>query len=300
MRTFGAKDYVETLCWIDDAKILSGSQDGRVIIWNVTNGDGQLLHTMRGWVSNISYLKDRFIVLIDNKNEGVYGYIDDVNYCIQNKKIFPEAVITSFVYHSNKIETACIVTSNGLVYTYSVSLSEWILCQSNFSKKIIKRISVSANGRFACIFRESLATEVWAISLYKGLLTFDKEYDIVRPKIDATCLTISNDGLEVCIGGWSRYLELYHGSTLQTQVPMSETVRCVAYTPDEKFQIVGAWNGCFAVIENDSKIKKTEDINRGRGLSVAVCSSSDGGDLIAFGNADTTVTVYKLDYSVMS
>lgn len=299
VRTFGSTDYVETLCWMNNTKILSGSQDGRVIVWNVKNGNGQLLHTMRGWISSISYLTDRFIVIVDNKNQGIYGYVDEDNCHIRDAKIFSEAVITSFVYHDNQMEIPCLVASNGSVYTYSRKpSSNWILCKSDFSNEIIKRISVSANGRFACILRESFALEVWSISISQGLI-FAKEREIVRPNIDVTCLAISNDGLDVSVGGWSRYLELYHGSMLQTQVPMPETVRCVSYTPDEKFQIVGAWNGYFAVIGYNSQIKEIEGNNRGRGLSVAVCSSSDEEVSIAFGNADTTVTTYKLDYSIL-
>lgn len=299
-RTFGATDYVETLCWINDIQLLSGSQDGRVILWNIKNGDGKLLHTMQGWISSISYLTDQFILIVDNVNQGIYGYVDEKNCCIRDAKIFPEAVIKSFVYHDNQMEIPCLVTSNGSVYTYSRKLGDnWILCQSGFSKQIIKRISVSANGRFACIVRESFAIEVWSISISQGLLVFAKERKIVRPNTDVTCLAISNNGLDVSVGGWSRYLELYHGSMFQTQVPMPETVRCVTYTPDEEFQIVGAWNGYFTIIGHNSRRKELEGNNRGRGLSVAVYSTSDQEVLIAFGNADTTVTIYKLDYSIL-
>lgn len=298
VRTFGATDYVEILCWMNNIQILSGSQDGRVIVWNVKNGDGRLLHTMRSWISYISYSTDRFIVIVDNTHQAIYGYIDETNYLIRDLKIFTEAIQASFLYHDNNSEIPCLVTSNGSVYTYSKNISNWILCKSGFSKEIIKRISVSANGRFACILRESFGIEVWSISNSQGLI-FAKEHEIMRPNIDVTCLAISNNGLDVSVGGWSRYLELYHGSLLQAQVPMPETVRCVTYTPDEKFQIVGAWNGYFAVIGHNSRTKEIEGNNRGRGLSVAVCSTSDEEVLIAFGNADTTVTIYKLDYLIL-
>lgn len=298
VRTFGATDYVETLCWMNNTQILSGSQDGRVIVWNVKNGEGQLLHTMRGWISYLSYSTDLFIVIVDNTNQAIYGYIDETNCLIRDLKIFPEAIQASFLYHDNNSEIPCLVTLNGSVYTYSKQISNWILCKSGFSKEIIKRISVSANGRFACILRESFGIEVWSISNPQGL-NFAKKHEIMRPSIDVTCLAISNNGLDVSVGGWSRYLELYHGSLLQAQVPMPETIRCVTYTPDEKFQIVGAWNGYFAVLRYNSRTKEIEGNNRGRGLFGAVCSTSNEEVLIAFGNADTTVTIYKLDYSIL-
>jgi WD40 repeat protein len=295
VRTFGSTDYVEALCWINDAEILSGSQDGRVIIWNIENGGGQLLHTMRGWVTNISCLTNKFTVIIDNKNQGIYGYLDEKNHCIVGKCTFTEDVITSFVYCSGQMEIACVITLNGLVYTYSESSSDWKLCQSNFSKEMIKRISISMNGRFACILRESFVIEIWSISLVEKCLILKKEREIIRPPIDVTCLSIANNGFNVCIGGWSRYLELYYGSKLQAKVPMSETVRCVSYTQDEKFQIIAAWNGSFALVNADSQLKEVGAMNRGRGLSVATYTSRGGENLIAFGNADTTVTIYKLD-----
>jgi len=300
LRAFGATDYVETLCWMNEDHILSGSQDGRVILWNVNSGDGKLLCTMSGWISSISYSANRLIVITDNNYQGIYGYFDEKNCCIRDVKTFHEAVITSFVHYDNQTQIPCLVTQNGFVYIYSKTSSpNWELSRSDFSKEAIKRISLSANGHFACIQRESLAIEVWSVSISQAFLLFAKEREIARPKTDITCMAISNAGLDISVGSWSRYLELYHNFVLQTEVPMSETVRCVAYTPDGKFQIVGAWNGYFAVIEANDRRKKVEGNNRGRGLSVAAYSSSEREVSIAFGNADTTVTVYKLNYSIL-